>query len=79
MLVVLNSFERGWAATVDGESAPVLRADAAFQGVRLSPGKHEVLLRYSPPGLREGIGLAAAGVLGLVLAMRRLPKGTVPW
>jgi len=79
ILVVLNSFERGWAATVDGEAAPVLRADAAFQGVRLSPGKHEVLLRYVPPGLREGIGLAAAGLLGLVLAMRRLPKGTVPW
>ena len=79
VLVVLNSFERGWNATVDGESAPVLRADGAFQGVRLSPGRHEVLLRYVPPGLREGVGLALAGVLGLVLAMRRLPRGEVPW
>jgi len=79
VLVVLNSFERGWNAVVDGESAPVLRADGAFQGVRLSPGRHEVVLRYVPPGLREGIGLALAGVLGLVLAMRRLPRGEAPW
>ncbi|MDQ6892831.1 MAG: YfhO family protein [Acidobacteriota bacterium] len=79
VLVVLNSYERGWSAVVDGESAPVLRADGAFQGVRLSPGRHEVLLRYVPPGLKEGIGLALAGVLGLVLAMRRLPTGEVPW
>ena len=79
VLVVLNSFERGWSATVDGEPAAVMRADGAFQGVRLSPGRHEVRLRYVPPGLREGIGLALAGILGLVLAMRRLPRGEVPW
>ena len=79
VLVVLNSYERGWNVRVDGESAPLLRADGAFQGIRLAPGQHEVLLRYVPPGLREGIGLALAGVLGLVLAMRRLPRGEVPW
>jgi len=73
-LVVFNAFASGWTARVDDAAAPVLRADAAFQAVRLSAGSHRVALAYHPRGLFEGLGLFAAGVLATVLAARRLPR-----
>jgi hypothetical protein len=74
VLVLLDSFERGWHAWVDGKRTPVLRADAAFLGVRLRPGTHQVRLEYRPRGVPEGLGLAAIGVLGVFFAARRLPS-----
>jgi hypothetical protein len=73
VLVLHNSFERGWRSTIDGAPARVVRADAAFLGVRLSAGTHRVRFGYHPRGLKEGLGLAAAGLLGLVLAATKLP------
>ncbi len=71
-LVLLDSWEAGWRATVDGAAAEVLRADGAFRAVRVGAGTHRVEFAYAPRGLREGLGLGAAGVLGLLLAARRL-------
>jgi len=73
ILVLYNSFERGWNATLNGRPAPVLRVDAAFLGVRLPAGTHRVRFEYSPRGLWEGSALAVAGLLGLALAAIRLP------
>jgi Bacterial membrane protein YfhO len=72
VLVLFESFEKGWRATVDGSDAPVLRADGAFRAVRLSAGTHRVEFVYVPPGLREGLGLGLAGFLGLALASLRI-------
>jgi len=71
-LVLLDAYESGWRATVDGSPAPVLRADAAFRAVRLPAGTHRVEFSYAPPGLREGLGIGLAGLLGLALAAIRL-------
>jgi len=51
----------------------VERADGAFRAVRLAEGSHRVELEYHPRGVREGAAVAAAGLLGLLLALRRLP------
>jgi hypothetical protein len=73
VLVVFNSFEKGWHARLDG-GAPlrVLPVDAAFQGIRLPAGEHVVELRYRPPGLLAGIALGIAGLLGLIFAAVRM-------
>ena len=71
VLVVFDSFENGWRAEVDGRLAPIAPADGAFLGIVLPPGDHRVLLRYVPPGLVAGLGLAAVGILGVVLAAIR--------
>lgn len=73
VLVVFNTFERGWRASVDRKPQPVLAADAAFQGIRLAPGEHVVELEYKPRGLAAGIAAAALGVLGVVICAFRMP------
>jgi hypothetical protein len=73
VLVVFDSFAKGWRAAVDGVPADLARADGAFRAVRLPAGSHRVELDYRARGVLEGAGLAAAGLLALVLVLRRLP------
>ena len=72
VLVVFNTWEAGWRATVDGAPARVERGDGAFQAVRLPAGTHRVAFAYRPRGLVEGLGLGLAGILATVLAGLRL-------
>jgi hypothetical protein len=78
VLVLFDSWESGWQASVDGRRAEVERADGAFRAVRLTQGSHRVELDYRPRGVREGAGLGAAGLLGLLLVVRRPPAGPPP-
>jgi hypothetical protein len=67
VLVLFDAWEKGWRASVDGERTEIFRADSAFRGVRLRAGTHRVLFEYHAPGLKEGVGLFVAGILGLAL------------
>jgi len=71
-LVLLDSFERGWSATVDGAAAPLLPANVAFRAVPLPAGRHEVEMRYRARGVLPGLAIAALG-LALLFLRTRLP------
>ena len=70
-LVVRDSYARGWRASVDGVSAPILRADGKHRAVAVPAGKHEVVMRYEPPGLWIGIGLTVLAALASAAAWVR--------
>ncbi len=78
ILVLFDAYERGWTASVDGQPAEVLRADTAFRGVHIPAGRHRVVFQYRPPGLREGLLLSAAGLLGLVFFVIRAGREVLP-
>jgi hypothetical protein len=63
VLVVLEAFDAGWRATVDGRRSAVLRANGLFRAVRLSAGRHRVRFAYEPGAAKAGLGLSAAGLL----------------
>lgn len=67
LVVVRNAWDRGWSATVDGHTVPVLRADYLLQGVPVPAGHHEIRLTYDDPTI--GVGLALSGVLWLAFAL----------
>lgn len=62
MLVLSESWYPGWGAEVDGNEAPVLRANLAFRAVPVPAGGHEVRLDFHP-------GPARAGLLGSILSL----------
>jgi hypothetical protein len=62
-LVLLDTYDRGWRATLDGIDAPIQRAFALFRAVAVPPGDHEVVFHYSAPGLRTGICVSTVGLL----------------
>lgn len=80
-VVVADSIVRaGWTATIDGEPAPIVRADHAFAGVSVSGGRHRVELSYAAPGLRVGtvvsiLSVLVAGALVAVPAYLRRRRG----
>ncbi len=49
-LVYNDSFLRHWQATLDGTRIPLYRANIAFKGVAIPPGRHLLTFRYHPPG-----------------------------
>ncbi|MDQ6798961.1 MAG: hypothetical protein M3011_13265 [Actinomycetota bacterium] len=77
-LRVSGRWDRGWTATMDGGSVPVLRADGIFRGVVVPPGRHRVTFSYQNPSEHRGRWLAAIGLLvlvGLAIAGRRRDRG----
>jgi hypothetical protein len=63
-LVVADSFDPWWTATVDGHETPVLRADHAMMAVAVPPGEHVVRFTYSLP--RGPIVVSLASIIALL-------------
>jgi hypothetical protein len=64
VLVVLEAFDTGWRATVDGAEAEVLRANGLFRAVRLPAGRHRVAFEYRPRSAAIGAALTLLGLAG---------------
>jgi len=71
LLVLAESWDPGWSASVDGQPARVLRVNYAQMGVVLQAGAHRVRLRHRPRGLDAGLLLAAATLAGLGFSIWR--------
>jgi len=63
LAVFVEEFADGWSATVDGQSAPILRANLVMRAVSLSQGEHAIVLSFSPPGFRLALAVSVATVL----------------
>jgi hypothetical protein len=64
-LVVADSDQVGWTATVDGRSATLRDADQGVVAVDVPAGKHVVTLTFSAP--HSTLGLAATGATVVIL------------
>jgi hypothetical protein len=72
VMVVSEAHAPGWTATVDGATAPVLRADLALRAVHIPAGTHQVRMTYSPRSRWIGLAVTAAALaLFAVHAPRR--------
>jgi hypothetical protein len=54
VLVFGELYYPGWRATLDGEPAPILRADGVLRAVAVTSGSHQVRLAYRPASWRWG-------------------------
>jgi hypothetical protein len=68
LLVIAESWDRGWRVRVDGTPGRVLRVEHARMGVVVPPGVHRFELDYRPPGFAAGLVLAGCGAALLVFA-----------
>ncbi|PYQ16308.1 MAG: hypothetical protein DMF79_18775, partial [Acidobacteria bacterium] len=71
-VVLVDTYDPGWRARIDGVAAPVLRANETFRAVALPAGEHNVEMIYRPPSVLRGLAITAAAVgLGLLALARR--------
>jgi uncharacterized membrane protein YfhO len=82
VVVLVDTYDPGWRVTVDGQRAPLLRANVAFRGVAVPAGRHVIEQVYRPWTVLAGLGTSAAALLAGILVVvarwrrrrRRLPR-----
>ena len=62
-LLLTIPYSKGWTAYVDGEKAELLNANVSYMALKLSAGKHEIVLKYSTPYIKEGLIISCVGIL----------------
>jgi len=70
---VLESYDPGWSATLDGAPAPVMPANGFTMAIAVTEGRHGVALRYQTEGRWWGglLSLASLILFGGLIAMAR--------
>ena len=68
VVVLAEAWDPGWSATLDGRPAPVLVVDHALLGLEVGPGRHQIVFRYAPPGLRGAVVVSLAALALLAVA-----------
>lgn len=66
-LALMDTYNPDWKVDVDGQPAPLMRANGLFRAVHLTPGEHIVTFTFRPHTFYEGAAITALTVLGLAL------------
>ncbi|HEX5475777.1 MAG TPA: YfhO family protein [Vicinamibacterales bacterium] len=64
-LSLADSYDPDWHVDVDGQPAPLMRANAIFRAVHLTRGRHLVTFSYHPRALYAGAASTATTILAL--------------
>ena len=80
-VVLTDAWYPGWEAAVDGEPAPVYRADLFFRAVAVPAGNHHVVFTFRPRSVGIGVGISLAALAGLIAlaagALSKAPRGDI--
>jgi hypothetical protein len=71
MLRVLESWAPGWRARVNGQPAPIYRADFLFMAVPVPAGSVVAEFEYRPAMFLPGVAASAVGLILLVACLTR--------
>lgn len=67
LLVLMDNYDKGWKASVDGRNTPILRANYTFRAIKTDEGKHIVRFWYDPWSFKLGVYLAIGGMIGILI------------
>ena len=70
-LVIAETWDAGWRATLDGRPLAVELVDDLFLGVRPGALPGRLVVRYVPQGLAWGLVLSGFGLVALLVGSRR--------
>jgi len=76
LVILADIFDSGWRLTIDGNPAPILRANLLMRGAAVSAGTHILVYTFEPASVRFGavISLISLPVLvGLAIWARLRP------
>ena len=62
-------YPAGWKAFIDGQEAPILRADYTLRALLIDKGEHEVEFVYAPGSFTTGRNISLVSSLIIILAL----------
>ena len=69
LVVLTDSWNPRWSATVDKKPAYIGKVDVAFRGVAVAAGQHDIEFRYYPLSRLLGQVISAATFVGLLVGL----------
>ena len=66
LLILTDTYYPGWRAEVDGQDAPIYRADGLFRAIAIGPGSHAVVLTYLPWSFLIGLVMTTSTAFLLI-------------
>jgi hypothetical protein len=76
-VVLLDGYDPGRHATLDGRAVPVLEANLAFRAVQAPAGRHVIEFRYEPTAVTAGLAVSVlAALAGLIVILPRRASAT---
>jgi uncharacterized membrane protein YfhO len=77
-VVIINErFSPGWAAFIDGQPTPVLAANLIARAIEVPAGRHNIQMRYTPPGWSTGLLVSCSTLLLLMVLTLRGRRAAV--
>jgi len=70
LVVIHDTWERGWRASIDGKPADIVPVNLISRGVMVGPGRHRIEMEYEPFRFRVGLGISMIAVIGLLIACK---------
>ncbi len=69
ILVISDTYDPGWRATVNGQRVPILKTNGLFRGIALAAGEHTVTFEYRPLSVIAGAAISAVAIIIVGLAL----------
>jgi hypothetical protein len=66
LIVLADIFDPGWHLTIDGQPAPVWRANLLMRAAAVAAGSHTLVYTYQPASVRFGVWGSIVGLFALV-------------
>jgi len=77
LVVVAQTYYHNWQAAIDGQSAPLFRANLAFQAVQVPAGRHHLRLTYRDNAFETGSVISFIAWAACLVCLFRPPRKPV--
>lgn len=68
-------YSKGWSVLVDGKEEKLYKANVMYMALPLTKGEHEIVLKYTTPGIKLGMLLTLLGII-ISIGLGRIPRQT---
>jgi hypothetical protein len=69
LVILADVFYPGWMLTIDGQPAPIYRANRLMRGAAVKEGKHRLVYTYEPRSFQVGAAISLSGIAALLASL----------